>query len=378
MSALNEIEKIIEQPGQKVIKQEIEQFNSQIKKYAQQFLKVITRDKENLQNYNKILQHEKMTIKQIKQASINSTYEWRTQIENRHMMLKIDYYREMVAATLKFQNQLNTLLNQVVELVYVYQDNKNNPVLYTLDQSKLQAALSYERNKEKVYGRFRENQNNFKSYLTELTKYELYEKFNLKFFNYTYKQVLWRYDYGFKRNKSIHLILWLNPESAGTKWLKAKVTNTGDLKEAYASVILDRKINERKLFNSSKLDNNVHSYMEEVQKVDSESGLLQGDVAINKIHYAIKGIKAQTIGISQVIELANKIMGAEKYTRKDLQLQKQQFHKKAQTRNHIQKMMNSQLKGWQKDLAKIIEAKNSKDMNFLIQFQPNDLNNILI
>ena len=56
------------------------------------------------------------------------------------------------------------------------------------------------------------------------------------------------------------LIMWLNPNfgTHGTKWLKAKVNKQGDIKEAYASVILDRQINSVKLFNNEKLDNNVH------------------------------------------------------------------------------------------------------------------------
>jgi len=48
-------------------------------------------------------------------------------------MIRKDYWREMVTASLRFQSQLNELLDQKVELVYVYQDEKNNPILYTLD-----------------------------------------------------------------------------------------------------------------------------------------------------------------------------------------------------------------------------------------------------
>jgi len=54
--------------------------------------------------------------------------------------------------------------------------------------------------------------------------------------------------------------MWLNPHFGkhGTKWLKAMVNKQGDIKEAYASVLLDRTINSTKLFNDEKLDNNVH------------------------------------------------------------------------------------------------------------------------
>jgi len=49
------------------------------------------------------------------------------------MMTRKDYYREIITAMLKFQTQLNELLDQKVELVYVYQDENNNPTLYTID-----------------------------------------------------------------------------------------------------------------------------------------------------------------------------------------------------------------------------------------------------
>jgi len=70
-------------------------------------------------------------------------------------MTKRDYYREMVTAALKFQTQINELLDQKVELVYVYQDEKNNPTLYTIDESSLTSALIYESNKGAIAGRFR-------------------------------------------------------------------------------------------------------------------------------------------------------------------------------------------------------------------------------
>ena len=372
MSSLTDsMVKQTEQPGEQVIKQRIEDFNSKIKNYAQKYLNVIERDNKALEEYSNTLKREKMTVAQIKEANLESSYEWRTQIENRHMMLKKDYYREMVTATLIFQSELNELLGQTVELVYVFSDDSNNPVLYTLDTKSLQAALSYERNKKAITGRFREGRNDFNSYLTQLTKYELCEDFNLDFFNYTFKQVIWRYDYGHKKNKA-NLVLWLNPFSTGTKWLKAQITNSGDIKQAYASVILDRKINGTKLFNDSQLDNNVHSFMEELEKVDNESGLLKGDVTIGKIQYAIKGIAAQTLGIQQVIDLAKKIINDANYSKQDLENQKKEFHEKAKTRNHIQQMGENEIKGWLNEVARIIQAKNSVDMNCLIRFQPNE------
>ena len=372
MDVLDDIVKKIEQPGERIIDEQGKKFSDQIKKYAQDFLNIIEKDKEALNKIQDMLNHQKQTVQAIQSASIESTYEWRTQIQNRHMMTRKDYYREIITAMLKFQTQLNELLDQKVELVYVYQDENNNPTLYTIDQKSLSSALYYEINKGKISGRFRQDQNNFLSYLNNLTKYQLYEKFNLQYFNYTYKQVIWRFNYGHKKDSD--LIMWLNPNFGmhGTKWLKAMVNKQGDIKEAYASVILDRKINSNKLFNDEKLDNNVHSFMEEVAKVDSESGLLKGDVTVGQIEYAIKGVKASTLGLTQVIQIAQTILSKTTYIRKDLQEQKKEFHQQAGTRNHIEKMGTRTFRQWNKDLGKIIEAKNRAGMNVLIQYQPSD------
>ena len=373
MALLDKIIEEIEQTGDKIIDEQGTIFSEQIKQYAQDFMNVIVRDKQELERIKKMLKSQKETIRAIQQASVNSTYEWRTQIENRHQMIKRDYYRQMITASLKFQTQLNELLNQKVELVYVYQDEKNNPVMYTIDENSLSAALYYQSNKGKISGRFRQNRNDFLSYLNNLTKYQLYEKFNLQYFNYTYKQVIWRFNYGHKKKSD--LIMWLNPNfgTHETKWLKAMVNKQGDIKEAYASVILDRQINSTKLFNDEKLDNNVHQFMLEVAKVDSESGLLKGDVTVGQTEYAIKGVAASTLGLQQVIQVAQTILGKATYTKEDLQKQKEDFHKKAGTRNHVQTMGRKTFKKWNDDLAKIIETKNNTNMGVLIHYEPSDI-----
>ena len=373
MALLDEMTKEIEQTGNEIIDEYGKVFSKQIKKYAQQFINIIERDNKALKEITNMLKHQKETIRAIQQARVESTYEWRIQIQNRHLMVKKDYYRQMITAALKFQTQLNELLDQKVELVYVYQDENNNPVMYTINEESLSAALYYQSNKGKISGRFRQNQNNFLSYLTNLTKYQLYEKFNLQYFNYTYKQVIWRFNYGHKKKSD--LIMWLNPNFGihGTKWLKAMVNKQGDIKEAYASVILDRQINSVKLFNDEKLDNNVHQFMLEIAKVDNESGLLKGDVTVGQTEYAIKGVAASTLGLQQIIQVAQTILGKATYIKEDLQKQKEEFHKIARTRNHVQTMGINTFNKWNKDLAKIIEAKNNTNMNVLIHYEPSDI-----
>ena len=379
MSLLDDMVKIVEQPGNQIIDEQGKLFSQQIKKYAQDFLKVFKEDQKRLEELQNTLAKEKNAIQAIQQGKENSSYEWRTLIENRHLMTKRDYYREMVTAALKFQTQINELLDQKVELVYVYQDEKNNPTLYTIDESSLTSALIYESNKGAIAGRFRQDQGNLVSYLINenLTKYELNKNFNLDYFNYTYKEIIWRFNYGHKKNT--HLILWLNPSFPGsrqTRWLKAFVGQQGDIKEAYASVLLDPAINSVKLFNDAKLDNNVHLFMEELEKVDSESGLLKGDVTVGKIEYAIKGVKASTLGLSQIITLAQQICQKTAYVKQDLVKQKQQFHKKAGTRNYIKKACGREVVKYTKDVGNAfinaIQNKNKVNMSVLVKLQPDE------
>ena len=370
---VDKIVKIIEQPGDKIIEQQGKKFSNEIKKQAQEFLRILRKNQRQLERIEHNLQHQRSIVRAIQRGEINASYEWRTEIHNRHLMTKQDHYREVVTAGLKFQSQLNKRLNQKVELVYVYQDEENNPTLYTLDEEALSSALYYQKNPKKyLVGRFNETQK-FKSYLTNLTKYQLYEKFNLNYFNFTYKQVIWRFNYGHKKKSD--LIMWLNPHFGkhGTKWLKAMVNKQGDIKEAYASVLLDRTINSTKLFNDEKLDNNVHQFMLEVAKVDDESGLLKGDVTVNQIEYAIKGVSASTLGIKQIKKLAQTIIGAESYTKQKLQEQKQAFHQEARSRNHVKNMALQTFQKWNRELGKAIEAKNKIDMNILIRYQPAEL-----
>lgn len=373
---IDNMTKVLNQAGDKVIDQQGRLFSDQIKKYAQQYLAVMEAGQQTLKDFEVDLELQKNIQNYIKEANIQASYEWRTLIQNRHLMERKDFWREMVTASLKFQSQLNELLDQKVELVYVFNDRRNNPILYTIDQRTLTSVLSYQSNRGKIKGRFTQS-SKFKACLNNLTRYQLYENFNLNYFNYTYKQVIWRFNYG--HSKGSDLIMWLNPIYRGpdgrtTKWLKASVGQQGDIKEAYASILLDRRINSVKLFDDEKLDNNVHSFMEELAKVDDESGLLSGDVTVGQIEYAIKGVKASTLGLAQIIDVAKKILEKTSYIKEDLEQQKREFHEKANTRNKIESFAISQQTDLEKQIQKDlrIEVKNQIGMNILVRYQPSD------
>ena len=122
----NDIVKKVEEPAQKVISQEVMKFSNLIKQYAEQFLTVYKRNNRELEeianNYRKSIN----SVKGIKQGNTQMSYEYRKLTENRHLMTKTDHRREMVESSLLFQKRLNELLNQKVELVYVYEDETGN------------------------------------------------------------------------------------------------------------------------------------------------------------------------------------------------------------------------------------------------------------
>ena len=354
-----------------------QQFSNRVKAAAKDFLNKVQSGLSELDTLNQLLERQDILIKKIQKGQDlpASSIEYAEVTKERQKYgIKKDYYKKVITAVLDFQEILNEVLKQKVELIYVYVDDDNNPQVYNIPEKDLIPALSYDRDGQYVKGRFKEKYvSAFKALLrrTDLIQQaDLPKNFNLTYFNYTFKEVLYRYNKG-KKGDEQSLILWLNPyfSSYRSKWLKALVSNTGDIKQAYASIFLNKEINSIKLFNDQKLDNNVHSFMEEVAKVDDNSGLLAGDVTVGNIEYAIKGVKASTLGMAQVVQLAKKIINgpeAKLYTKEDLLKQKSIYQATARTRNTIEEIGLKKITSWKKTLAKQIESKNTQEMKVLV------------
>jgi hypothetical protein len=96
----------------------------------------------------------------------------------------------------------------------------------------------------------------------------------------------------------------------------------GDINEAYVSFAMLN--NEIPTF-QEEMEENVEDYMTDttsgVGVVDNVSGLLQGDVSVNGIEYAVKSAGASTLGLKQVIELATTIKNKSgRYTEEELRM----------------------------------------------------------
>ena len=83
----------------------------------------------------------------------------------------------------------------------------------------------------------------------------------------------------------------------------------------------------------------IQDYMVEVGKVDSASGLLQGDVTVGNIEYAIKSANASIPGLAQFTKFAKEIL-MDDFNIKKLEEKKETLRKKGRLRNHLKTMTN--------------------------------------
>ena len=155
------------------------------------------------------------------------------------------------------------------------------------------------------------------------------ESINMAKLDTTYKEVMWRYRYS-----KIKTVMWLNPNPP-EKWNLMKVSAEGDINEAYAAIVLQRL---GKTYEND-MEQNIQDYMEEVGKVDSASGLLQGDVTVGNIEYAIKSANASIPGLAQFTKFAKEIL-ADDFNIKKLEEKKETLRKKGRLRNHLKTMTN--------------------------------------
>lgn len=248
-------------------------------------------------------------------------------------MMEDDLAKEWYHIHFAFQEALNAVLGQKIQMVFVY-DNGVEPELYDLmghdlltyeasSSAKLNARYPAVANSMEVLDLIHKNDNNW--------------KFSLSGLKNTYREVIHRYHYSkeklhnLAKGKSyakIGKVMW----KLADKWDFMKVSSEGDINEAYAMFVL--KNNEKPSFTEG-IENNVRDYaIEGIKHVDNVSGMLQGDVSINGIEYGIKSAKASTLGLKQLGILANKILNKNgKFSIDDLKKEKERLRKKGKERN---------------------------------------------
>lgn len=237
--------------------------------------------------------------------------------------------QKIVGAAFELQDAANIALGQEVETVFVFENEEGKPELYQLGH--VTDFLKYD-TASRTYNltaRFGTLKGEIGG-LQQARMDNLFdESINMANLDATYKEVMWRYRYS-----KIKTVMWLNPNPP-EKWNLMKVSAEGDINEAYAAIVLQRL---GKSYNNG-MEQNIQDYMEEVGKVDSASGLLQGDVTVSNIEYAIKSANASIPGLVQFSEFAKEIL-SDDFNIQKLEQKKETLRRKGRLRNHLKTMTN--------------------------------------
>ena len=286
---------------------------------------------------------------------------------------------------LKFQKLLNEYLSQEVKTIYVYVDSQFNATLLEVDSSEIikedmsRHTMRYDNalvNSKFSTMKTIQYENAFglnETYKEVLKRARLY-KSKVSSHNEPYKKALAEEQNKPEQNKKAIkeikskmasgaiLILW----QINSVWYKMKVSSEGDLNESYAAFYLNKQFN---LFSSSGAqETDVNTFMTHsewgVQHVDSISGLLQGDVTVGNIHYAIKSKGASVMGDSDLLVTAAIIASQkEQLTISTIQHIKDQLKSMGKERNKlaqsVSKTQDALIKECQQELQRAIDARVS-------------------
>lgn len=292
------------------------------------YLGIVERVSDEIEAFEYALQAASDLRKQIRETLNNPKARRKDFMKNdaykqldayRTKILKDDAIEELYAATFEFQRVLNYVLDQKSVMVYVtIKDGKPQIIQFNeMDFISFGASSS-----NQLTGRF----NITKRRLAELknkvsvidpAEFEDVDLDRLAGLQDTYNEVIRRFQLA--RQVDSDMVLW----NIGNEWYGMRVSGgEGDINEAYVSFAMLN--NEIPTFQEG-MEENVEDYMTDttsgVGVVDNVSGLLQGDVSVNGIEYAIKSAGASTLGLKQIIELATTIKNKSgRYTEEELRM----------------------------------------------------------
>ena len=238
--------------------------------------------------------------------------------------------QRIIESVLNLQVAANKALGQEMETVFVFENAEGKPELYRLGNIMEFLKYGYTSKTFNLNARFGDLKREV-SQLQASRMDDLFdESINLEKLDETYKEILLRY-----RQSKIKTVMWLNPNPPD-KWHLMRVAAGGDINEAYAAIVLQRL---GKTYDSGWMEQNIEDYMEEVGKVDNISGLLEGDVTVGNMEYAIKSAGASILGISQFNDFAKEIL-KDDFDLNKLKAKKEELHNKGQVRNILQSSSN--------------------------------------
>lgn len=300
----------------------------ELKQAAKNFLTQSESLQTSIQNIEAILKEQQKTRHSMgkKEYSVLQKY-----IDNRNKIrtfLHGEDLSKLWALVAEFQMQLNSFIGQKVEMVYVFVDNNNEPVLYEMENTNILKG-DYSRS-NRVIARYRATQTNFENDLKRIVLDDKdYNMTGVANATATYQEIMTRYN----NHKRQRRVMWLNP-SPPLKWHVAKIYQVGDINEAYANIILSHQ--ESLFAVMSVLDTNIEVFMVLFYtNVDNASGLLQGDIEYQNIEYGIKSAGASMMQLKEVQNIAEIIVNTENVTEDLVRQEKERLANQGSTRNAI-------------------------------------------
>lgn len=294
-----------------------------LKDLAQAFLEVVKLQQKNInqiEELSKIMQNARHGVENFTEAEYN------TWVANRRLLMKqLDWQRIEQTANY-FQQGLNLLLEQRVITVYASISKRMGVEVYSIDTSKLvQPSIS---SRNQVVGKITPSLKKLKAASTLIQDFDGRTPEQVKSYKQIYIEALQRY-----YNTKNRAIYWKKNKD---KFGAVIVRNRGDIAEAFLSTLFADKT--MKL--GQNMEGNIGRFAKLVAQVDNTSGLLLGDFASQRkrIQYAAKSYGASTVGLQQMIDLAESIVSAKPsvYNIQSLRQEQKRAIKQSGLRNQLQ------------------------------------------
>ena len=265
-------------------------------------------------------------------------------------MISKKEFQDFMTKVFGFQEIVNGVLGQQVQMIYVYVGRDGSPEIYKISNTGDHLKQSLASKGGGMTARYGSLSKDFLDRHGEKIKNSLNNN-GQENLDTAYKETVKRGKYSRKKlNIGFLLVLW----KPAQVWLKMKISSLGDVNEAYAAFYLNMIFNNFIFKDSGGLEWLLNTFLLHdeygVAAVDNISGFLEGDVTIGNIEYAIKSKGATTLSPNQVIDLAKAISALsspEELTMQYLLDLKQEKHDKGVRRNvvealdpHINKTMD--------------------------------------
>ena len=319
-----------------------------------------------IQNINYAEKQKNKLKNLIKAEKETEANEVQQELNNYHLaIVSKEEFTNFMTKVFKFQEVVNAVLGQKVQMVYVYVDRKGNPVLYTMENTGEHLKQSYASKGGGMTARYGNLSKSFLDRHGQQIKNSL-EDNGKEQLDMAYKETVKRAKYSKKvLNIGFLLVLW----QPAKVWLKMKISALGDINEAYAAFYLNMVYNNFIFNKSSDIEWLLNTFLLHewygVAAVDNISGFFEGDVTIGNVEYAIKSRGATTLSPKQVVDLAETVrnMSPDQLTIDYIKGLKDAAHAKGIRRNVAEPLssnINSTFEEVTQDLTKQYGARATK------------------